>query len=239
MPANEKPQPENPQFALANRLMARYIGALEIARTLQDEAAAAEGRADEAEGKAQRMEEMAHVDPMTGLYNSYRLQDDYEGLQHSQGVPNGEHERATDADPENVTDRHSLLVLDLDHFKAINDNGGHGRGNGVLRRVGATLKDNVRGNDLPVRLHGERGDEFAVLLPRTTSEQAAIVAEGLRKEIEAGGDITVSVGAAELDLHRSLEENLERVDAAIYEAKETGRNRVVRFEDLDVREPAA
>jgi diguanylate cyclase (GGDEF)-like protein len=204
---------ENPQFALANTLMANYIGALGLLIETQD--------------RADRMEEMAKVDPVTGLFNIYKLEEDYEGLRHSHGLSNSKHERATDRDPEEVTDEHSILMLDLDHFKKINDNGGHARGDRVLGSVGATLKSNLRGSDLPVRLHGE---EFAVLLPRTSTEQAVKVAEGLRAKIEAGGEVTASIGVAGIDLQKLLDSNLANADAALYAAKDNGRNQVVLFD---------
>ena len=212
--AAKSPEPsENPQFALANALMANYIGALGLLKESQD--------------RADRMEEMAKVDPVTGLYNVYRLEEDYESLRHSHGLSKSKYRRAIDRDPAEVTDEHSILMLDLDHFKKINDNGGHARGNRVLGAVGATLKSNLRGNDLPVRLHGE---EFAVLLPRTSTEHAIEVAEDLRAKIEAGGDVTASIGVAGIDLQRLLDVNLNKADAALYAAKGNGRNQVVLFD---------
>lgn len=236
MADQEKPQPENPQFALANRVMDHYIGALQIAGALQDEAMAAEGRALEAEDravvaedKAKTMEERAHIDPTTRLPNKYVLEEDYQGLQDSQSAPGSERERATDPGQAGA-DEHSILMLDLDHFKDVNDKGGgHAWGNRVLRKVASTMKGSVRRNDLVVRLHGE---EFAILLPRTSAEQAAEVGEKVRAEVERTGFVTTSVGTAGLDLSKSLEDNLVNADIALYRAKEGGRNQVVRYEDV-------
>jgi diguanylate cyclase (GGDEF)-like protein len=98
------------------------------------------------------------------------------------------------------------------------------------------MKGSVRRNDLVVRLHGE---EFAILLPRTDDEQAAIVGEKVRAEVESTGFVTTSVGTAGLDLNRSLEDNLVNADMALYKAKDSGRNQVVRYEDIVAEQGAA
>ena len=130
-----------------------------------------------------------------------------------------------------------LLMLDLDHFKAINDSCGHAAGDAVLRELSRRWQRQLRASDLLVRLGGE---EFVVLLPNTTLAQAAEVAEKLRlvtatvplaRGPEAGGPVvavTVSVGVTGLDSVRPKELPLllEMADVALYEAKRAGRNRV-------------
>ncbi|MHA1518288.1 MAG: PleD family two-component system response regulator [Alphaproteobacteria bacterium] len=129
----------------------------------------------------------------------------------------------------------SVLVLDIDHFKTINDNYGHDAGDAVLREFATRLKRNIRGIDLACRLGGE---EFVVLMPDTELDQAVMVGERLRQFIattpffggDATGDIdvTASVGVAALQFPNDTPEIiLKRADQALYCAKRDGRNRVV------------
>lgn len=131
----------------------------------------------------------------------------------------------------------SLILMDLDHFKNLNDTRGHAEGDAALRQMGGVLRMAVRSTeDLPARLGGE---EFAVLLPRTRPEHGLMVAERIRQAVTwttipnpgAGEEeiLTASLGVATL---YPSEENapadlLARADAALYRAKEEGRNRVV------------
>jgi diguanylate cyclase (GGDEF)-like protein len=129
----------------------------------------------------------------------------------------------------------SLLVLDIDHFKIINDRDGHAVGDQVLIDVVLKAETALRGADCFARLGGE---EFAVLLPDTDRAAALLVAERLRtmlaKPAAAGNpymktatpDYTVSIGLAMLRDGETLEELIMRADAALYSAKATGRNRV-------------
>lgn len=129
----------------------------------------------------------------------------------------------------------SLLMLDIDHFKTFNDTYGHQVGDQVLKLVARTLKDGVKGRDLPARYGGE---EFAVLLPETLASAADIVANALRKTVsekeiinrttgERLGRITLSIGAAQLMRNEKPSSLIERADYALYIAKHQGRNRVV------------
>jgi diguanylate cyclase (GGDEF)-like protein len=125
----------------------------------------------------------------------------------------------------------SLLIFDVDHFKAINDTHGHAVGDRVLADLVARTGTVLRG-DACARLGGE---EFAVLLPHSDADAAVQLAEALRRTLEqaavAGADgaavrYTVSVGTASLDDGESLASLLQRADAALYAAKRGGRNRV-------------
>jgi len=132
----------------------------------------------------------------------------------------------------------SLLMLDIDHFKKVNDQYGHAAGDRVLRAFGALLRERVRYPDVAARVGGE---ELAVLLPNTGIKGAAMMAERLRHEVEqssvpsAGGSdapsslrFTVSVGVAMLERDDASAEQLaKRADEALYRAKYEGRNRVV------------
>lgn len=130
----------------------------------------------------------------------------------------------------------ALVVCDLDHFKLLNDTRGHGAGDVALRQVAGVLRATARSEaDVPARLGGE---EFAVLLPRTTDEQAMLVAERIRDGVQRlnipnpdvpGEILTVSLGVAAVTpriggLSPSL---VNAADDALYEAKEAGRNRSV------------
>src|SRR5215217_6966104 len=123
----------------------------------------------------------------------------------------------------------SLVLMDIDHFKKLNDTYGHQTGDDVLRRVAATLKDTARVYDLPARYGGE---EFGVVLPRTSPADAEMVANRLREAIGGSGDdpaVTVSAGVATFPLDAADPEALVgAADEALYESKHNGRNRVTR-----------
>jgi diguanylate cyclase (GGDEF)-like protein len=124
----------------------------------------------------------------------------------------------------------ALLLLDLDHFKHVNDQRGHPVGDQVLANVGAVLRSTLRPQDFAGRSGGE---EFAVLLPGTDTRAALAIAERVREaigEIRLPGtdvEVTASVGVAGFPQHASTPDRLERLaDAALYLAKRQGRNRV-------------
>jgi diguanylate cyclase (GGDEF)-like protein len=126
----------------------------------------------------------------------------------------------------------SVLLLDLDHFKQVNDVHGHSAGDLVLQAVAAALRQGVRPYDLCCRYGGE---EFLVILPETALEDAAGIAERLRRDIEnlkitaakeTALQITASIGAAALLGHETIDQLIARADEAMYNAKSTGRNRV-------------
>ncbi len=127
-----------------------------------------------------------------------------------------------------------LLMLDIDHFKKINDTYGHIFGDRVLKMVATILKNCLKGKDTPSRYGGE---EFAVVLPDTPLPGARRVAEDIRLTIEKGkiqrlrdreyvGCITVSIGVASLKTGETEQQLIERADAALYASKNGGRNRV-------------
>ncbi len=128
----------------------------------------------------------------------------------------------------------TLLLLDIDHFKAFNDNYGHQVGDQVLRLVAKTLTDGVKGRDTAARYGGE---EFAIILPETTIDGGKMVAENLRKAIAMKevinrttgvhlGRITISIGVAQFSAGESISDLIDRADAALYTAKHNGRNQV-------------
>ncbi len=125
----------------------------------------------------------------------------------------------------------SLIIIDIDHFKKVNDTYGHRTGDGVLRVVAGILKKEIRDIDILARYGGE---EFAVILPHTELSPALEVAERLRQKVSESRfaykgepfSITASFGVGELRDGDTLDGYIRRVDAALYEAKKAGRNRV-------------
>ena len=124
----------------------------------------------------------------------------------------------------------SVVMADVDHFKRVNDDHGHGVGDKVLADLGELLKLQTRSTDVVSRFGGE---EFIVLLPHTGLAQATQKAEKFRTALEArvmealGRPVTASFGVAELADGEDRETFLARIDAALYRAKSEGRNRVV------------
>lgn len=140
-----------------------------------------------------------------------------------------------------------LLIGDIDHFKAFNDNYGHQTGDQVLRLVAHALKTNVKGRDLAARYGGE---EFAVILPHTPLDSAITVGDQIRKAImakelvkkstgESLGTITMSFGAARYRAGETVDTLIARADACLYAAKRAGRNRVRSEADTDLEAEVA
>lgn len=128
----------------------------------------------------------------------------------------------------------SLVLFDIDHFKNINDTWGHPRGDQVLIAIADLVTEQVRYPDVIARWGGE---EFAVLLPQTNLSQAGIVAEKLRSALERYnhpgiGCITASFGVAEIKENEPWESWFKRVDIALYQAKDQGRNKVILNDDI-------
>ncbi len=128
-----------------------------------------------------------------------------------------------------------MLMADIDHFKRFNDIHGHLVGDQVLRLVARTLVENLKGRDVIARYGGE---EFVIIMPETRLEDAEVVANHLRNSLatkkvtkrgtnESLGTVTISIGAAEYVSGEDAESLISRADEAMYEAKQTGRNRVV------------
>lgn len=131
---------------------------------------------------------------------------------------------------------HSMLMLDIDHFKKVNDTFGHLFGDKVIKAVAMVLKRNTKGKDLAARFGGE---EFIVLLPDTCIAGARVVAETIRRTIELASiinptnkevvsKVTVSIGITEFREDDDIESVVHRADKALYAAKNHGRNRVAK-----------
>lgn len=163
-------------------------------------------------------EHAASVDVLTGLHNRRWLEETFARMLRR---------CYNDARPS------ALLMIDIDRFKAFNDNWGHPAGDAVLRHVARQMSAHLRPTDLMARYGGE---EFAALLPDTDPAEAHAIAERLRGGIEwasltlgESGEtarVTISIGLAAARPGESLQDLLGRADTALYRAKENGRNRV-------------
>lgn len=167
-----------------------------------------------------RMESMSLLDGLTGVMRRQPLMD------HIQAEWN----RAS-----TFNTSFCFMIVDVDHFKRINDTYGHQAGDAVLSRLGAVLKEGIYETDSVGRYGGE---EFGILLPRADPEGVRRKAEGLRQRVEAEAfssglrniSLTISIGLAHFPRDgRTVEEIIAAADKALYAAKETGRNRVVDF----------
>lgn len=162
----------------------------------------------------ERLKKLAETDKLTGLFNRH----------------SGEYfltEAALIA--QNAESPFSVIMCDIDHFKRVNDSFGHPEGDRVLARVSNVLKEAVRTGDRCIRWGGE---EFLIVLPGCPSHVATSLAKGmclLISELDNGtvGQVTMSFGVAQWIASESITELIARVDRALYEAKNSGRNRVV------------
>ena len=166
--------------------------------------------------QASRYKHLAATDPLTGLYNRHKFIELYTTEAHAM------HQRDQAL---------SLMMLDVDYFKKINDNHGHNVGDDVLSSMAAIIKNTLRNIDIVSRWGGE---EFVVLLPTVNIDQAHIIAEKIRANVEKhrfseGLNVTISIGIHQIDEKDSLEESISKADNALYHAKQHGRNRVAAF----------
>lgn len=162
-------------------------------------------------------ERASKTDGLTGLLN-------HSAFREALGKEMDRHLRRDD-------DNLSLVMLDIDHFKSVNDRFGHPAGDEVLKRIGKILAVHIRPYDIAARYGGE---EFAVILPETPLETAMQLADRLRLVVEAEsfaevGHLTISIGVASLASANNAAGLVEQADAALYQSKRSGRNRVSEF----------
>ena len=163
------------------------------------------------ENKNKEFETLASTDSLTGLYNRYKFSELYISSYTS------------------MIQRHnkmSLILLDIDFFKKVNDNYGHNMGDQVLIQISHTLLRTLRNIDIICRWGGE---EFVAILPTAPLEIANVITEKIRKSIEdldidIVGKVTASFGIAEVKEGESMEDVVDRADKALYLAKDSGRN---------------
>lgn len=193
---------------------------------LQSELAAARKEIEEHRKKVKELSAEARTDPLTGLANRRAFTEDM-----SRRIEQWRRHKVP----------LSLIMVDIDHFKSINDRYTHTGGDTALRHMGDLLRGALREMDIPVRYGGE---EFAVILPGTRMQEALHVAERLRATIESRGFVfedqtipmTASLGLATASADDTLASIVERADTALYAAKEAGRNRAY-VHDGDTRQP--
>lgn len=193
----------------------------ELSRQLEK----AKQEGNELRQKLEEAEREATRDVLTGLYNRkyfnkaiQALQDHYK----KEGAP------------------FTVIMMDIDHFKKINDTHGHKVGDSVIEFMGQTITGSVKGRDVPARYGGE---EFIILLPATPFVGTCKLAESLRQQISSKalkvtktqttiGVVTVSCGVAEMREDDTVDTVVDRADKALYLAKRSGRNRVMTEKDL-------
>ncbi len=188
-----------------------YLIAVAVARTGMV-------RAEESEEK---LRVQAITDTLTGIYNRGEL------------MARGEEEtsRVLRRGPDDGQDELSLIMIDIDHFKRVNDTFGHQAGDAVLGQLAGRIKQRLRPYDILGRYGGE---EFMLILPTTDLQVSERIAERIRISIEAepfsynGSEIhvTISLGVATFAPNFILDETISRADKALYRAKKNGRNRV-------------
>jgi diguanylate cyclase (GGDEF)-like protein len=173
----------------------------------------------------QRLEHQAQTDPLTGLFNHRAF---HERLRQALAEASRSH------------DVISLLMLDIDDFKRVNDVYGHGAGDEILRSLADTLKDAVRASDVVYRLGGE---EFAIVIASRSPESAEQLANRLVECVEAtefnpAGRITISVGLARGPEHAmNPRELIACAEAAMMTAKARGKNQIVLYDDAELERP--
>lgn len=178
----------------------------------QDEMFGLLKKLEEVGSESTHFKRLSMYDPLTGLLNRRAAQDLVEGFAQ-------QHSLAGTA----------LIMIDLDHFKPLNDTYGHEFGDEVLKRVSGVIKQILREGDAAVRWGGE---EIVIICPKTSDDGAYRVAEKLRTEIKALRfnpevvNVTASFGVANIRQNESFSQALGRADEALYKAKNTGRDRV-------------
>jgi diguanylate cyclase (GGDEF)-like protein len=179
---------------------------------------------------AELLERLATVDSMTGLHNRRQFM----------VLAEGEWSRF-----QRYHRPLSMLMLDIDHFKSVNDRYGHVVGDETIVSVAAACQQGKRNSDIAGRLGGE---EFAILLPETDATQALVVAERIRESVAANFlgvhkvrfNVTISAGIAAASVSMSgISALLQAADQALYQAKESGRNRVINWSPPSVTKQAA
>jgi diguanylate cyclase (GGDEF)-like protein/PAS domain S-box-containing protein len=188
-------------------------------RELQDALEELEKSQDEIRLQNEELRFLANSDPLTTVANRRAFLKVFEALFEAAKMEGG---------------RFCCVMVDIDHFKRVNDNHGHAAGDEVLKRVGQALKDEVRATDAVCRYGGE---EFLLMFPDARMEAAVTAAERLRRRLRSPGfarvPITASFGVSSLAFGAPTPtELINQADAALYASKEAGRDRTTRWDEL-------
>ncbi len=186
--------------------------------SLNDQLTKAQQEMEQLKSELEKTRQLAITDGLTGLLNRRSFDDELSKL-----IP---------CEPDQ---QHCLLILDLDHFKKVNDTFGHTIGDKVIRYTADLIKNKKKPHHLGARYGGE---ELALIMPETPLDHAIEIAESIRKTLESSqlkqknsnlsiGTITASIGVTRLQQEDSPETAISRADNALYSAKKSGRNRVV------------
>jgi diguanylate cyclase (GGDEF)-like protein/PAS domain S-box-containing protein len=157
-----------------------------------------------------QLRELSEKDPLSGLWNRRKF--DTEIVSHSQRIkryPDSEHV--------------SLALIDIDHFKRVNDKYGHDIGDKVIGEVAQTLSTHLRETDIIARIGGE---EFAIIMPHTSLDEAEVVVNRLRIAVNIESDLNITVSGGVTDICSKPGDSYKRADIALYESKTLGRNQV-------------
>jgi diguanylate cyclase len=218
--------------AAMSNMIERLVGATQAmetrAKTLEKELQRSSQQVSELKVQLDTVRKESRTDPLTGIANRKTFD-----VELAEAIK----------DASTSSDGVSLLMVDIDHFKRFNDTWGHQTGDQVLRLVANCLSENVKGRDTAARYGGE---EFTVIVRQTALAGAVSLAEQIRSNVECKklvkrstgdilGTITISMGVAQLSPNDSPESLVQRADRCLYQAKNTGRNRVVSEEELIVQ----
>jgi diguanylate cyclase (GGDEF)-like protein/PAS domain S-box-containing protein len=157
-----------------------------------------------------RLRELSEKDPMTSLWNRRKFDKEMQ----NQAMRTKRY-----SDNESAT----LALIDIDHFKRVNDNYGHDRGDEVIKDVAGCLTHHLRETDVIARIGGE---EFAIIMPHTDLREAEMVLNRVRTAINIESELNITVSAGATEISAKPEETYKRADIALYESKSLGRNQV-------------
>ena len=211
-------------YGLLNTVLEETQSMQQSMERLQQDFIAKSEDMDKLKKELEQVRKQASTDALTGLYNRSAFFDSLEAVD-------------TESDP--ASNPYCVAMIDIDHFKRVNDTFGHLVGDKVIRFVADSLRQSIKGQDCAARYGGE---EYALMLPNTCLKNAVILCDKIRKHIgktnlvksgtrEPLGQITISIGIAENRSGESRMELLARADKALYRSKETGRNRVTASDE--------
>lgn len=209
---------------IARQIVVETRSVMDSSQAIQNRVTDTQSEIDLLRQELEGIKEAARTDVLTNLLNR-----------------RGFDEAMTEALKNRGTDPLSIILLDIDHFKKVNDTHGHLIGDNVLKLLARLIQDHTKGKDVAARFGGE---EFILLLPETPLKGAYVLAEQIRLSLrrmrwmtkhsgKSIGAITISTGVAEYRPDEPVETLIERADNALYHAKNTGRNRSATEMDLE------